>query len=124
MTVERGQTLSHYRLIEKIGEGGMGVVWKAEDTVLGRTVAIKVLPADHARDEKRRKMFFDEARLASSLSEAHIVQVHDFGREGDLDFIVMEYVEGVGDEAARQVSPEGVRGESPCPEPGVEPLKI
>lgn len=89
-----GKTLSHYRLVEKIGEGGMGVVWKAEDTVLGRTVAIKVLPADHARDEKRRKMFFDEARLASSLSEAHIVQVYDFGREGDLDFIVMEYIEG------------------------------
>ncbi|MCZ6616769.1 MAG: protein kinase [Gammaproteobacteria bacterium] len=94
MSVERGKTLSHYRLIEKIGEGGMGVVWKAEDTVLGRTVAIKVLPADHARDEKRRKMFFDEARLASSVSEAHIVQVHEFGHEGDLDFIVMEYVEG------------------------------
>ena len=94
MPAERGQTLSHYRLVEKIGEGGMGVVWKAEDTVLGRTVAVKVLPADHARDEKRRKMFFDEARLASSLSEAHIVQVHEFGREGDLDFIVMEYVEG------------------------------
>jgi tetratricopeptide (TPR) repeat protein/tRNA A-37 threonylcarbamoyl transferase component Bud32 len=94
MPVERNQTLSHYRLIEKIGEGGMGVVWKAEDTVLGRTVAIKVLPADHARDEKRRQMFFDEARLASSLSEAHIVQVHEFGHEGDLDFIVMEYVEG------------------------------
>ena len=94
MAVKTGLTLSHYRLIEKIGEGGMGVVWKAEDTVLGRTVAIKVLPSDHARDEKRRKMFFDEARLASSLSEAHIVQVYEFGREGDLDFIVMEYVEG------------------------------
>ncbi len=94
MAVEPGRMLSHYRLIEKIGEGGMGVVWKAEDNVLGRTVAIKVLPADHARDETRRKMFFDEARLASSLSEAHIVQVYEFGREGDLDFIVMEYVEG------------------------------
>ena len=94
MPIERGHTLSHYRLVEKIGEGGMGVVWKAEDSVLGRTVAIKVLPADHARDETRRKMFFDEARLASSLSEAHIVQVYEFGREGDLDFIVMEYVEG------------------------------
>jgi serine/threonine-protein kinase len=87
--LEPNRTLSHYRLIEKIGEGGMGVVWKAEDTVLGRTVAVKVLPADLARDEQRRKMFLDEARLASSVSEAHIVQVFEFGREGDLDFIVM-----------------------------------
>ena len=91
---QSGRTFSHYRLIEKIGEGGMGVVWKAEDTILGRTVAVKLLPADASRDERRRKMFLDEARLASSVSEAHIVQVFDFGREGDLDFIVMEYVEG------------------------------
>ncbi len=94
MPIESGQLLSHYRLLEKIGEGGMGVVWKAEDTILGRTVAIKVLPADLSRDEERRKMFLDEAKLASSVSEAHIVQVHEFGRAGDLDFIVMEYVSG------------------------------
>jgi serine/threonine-protein kinase len=72
----------------------MGVVWKAEDTVLGRTVAIKVLPADLALDEERGWMFLDEARLAASVSHAHIIQVHELGREGDLDFIVMEYVEG------------------------------
>jgi eukaryotic-like serine/threonine-protein kinase len=92
--VEPGQTLSHYRLLEKIGEGGMGVVWKAEDAILGRMVAIKVLPADVANDEGRRRMFLDEARLASSVSDAHIAQVHELGREGGLDFIVMEFVEG------------------------------
>ncbi len=94
MPAESGQMLSHYRLVEKIGEGGMGVVWKAEDSILGRTVAIKVLPADVSRDDERRKMFLEEARLASSVSEAHIVQVFEFGREGSLDFIVMEYVDG------------------------------
>jgi len=72
----------------------MGVVWKAEDRVLNRIVAIKVLPTDVSRDEKRRSMFFDEARLAGQVSSANIVQVYEFGREGDLDFIVMEYVEG------------------------------
>jgi serine/threonine protein kinase len=92
--MEPGRVLSHYHLLEKIGEGGMGVVWKAEDRVLGRTVAIKVLPADMSRDDARRSMFLDEARLASQVSNAHIVQVYEFGREGDLDFIVMEYVEG------------------------------
>lgn len=89
-----GRTLSHYRIVEKIGAGGMGVVWKAEDTVLHRIVAIKVLPADFALHEKRRKMFLDEARLAASLSHGNIVHVHELGHEDDLDFIVMEYVEG------------------------------
>jgi serine/threonine protein kinase/tetratricopeptide (TPR) repeat protein len=94
LSAESGQTLSHYRLVEKIGEGGMGVVWKAEDTALNRTVAIKVLPADQTFDEERRRMFLDEARLAASVSHGNIVQVHELGRDGDLDFIVMEYVEG------------------------------
>ncbi|MFQ5701980.1 MAG: protein kinase [Acidobacteriota bacterium] len=94
MNQDSGRTISHYRLVEKIGEGGMGVVWKAQDTVLGRTVAIKLLPAEANRDEERRNLFLQEARAASSLSDARIVQVHEFGREGDLDFIVMEYVEG------------------------------
>ncbi len=89
-----GQMLSHYRLVEKIGEGGMGVVWKAHDMVLNRSVAIKVLPPDVARDDARRQMFMDEARLASSVNDAHIVQVYELGREADLDFIAMEYVEG------------------------------
>ena len=94
MTARPVHVLSHYRLLEKIGEGGMGVVWKARDTVLNRMVAIKVLPADVSRDEKRRKMFLQEAQSASSISDASIVQVHEFGHEGDLDFIVMELVDG------------------------------
>ncbi len=72
----------------------MGVVWKAEDVILGRKVAVKILPADVSRDESRRTMFLEEARAASAASHAHVVQVYEFGHEGDLDFIVMEYVEG------------------------------
>jgi tetratricopeptide (TPR) repeat protein/predicted Ser/Thr protein kinase len=94
MSIEPGRTLSHYRLLEPIGAGGMGVVWKAEDTRLGRTVALKLLPADRARDEARRRMFLEEARLAATVIDARIVQVHELDREGDHDFIVMEYVEG------------------------------
>ena len=72
----------------------MGVVWKAEDLVLGRTVAVKLLPADMTLDEGRRRLFMDEARSASSLNDAHVAQVYELGREGDLDFIVMELVDG------------------------------
>jgi predicted Ser/Thr protein kinase/TolB-like protein len=94
MSVSPGQILSHYRLVEKIGEGGMGVVWRAEDTVLNRAVAIKVISADAAFDDGRRRMFLEEARLLSSVNDAHIVQIYELGREGSLDFIVMEHVEG------------------------------
>jgi serine/threonine protein kinase len=80
MTPESDQALSHYRLIEKIDSGGMGVVWKAQDMVLSRTVAIKVLPADVSMDENRRRMFLEEARPASPVSDARIAQVYDFGR--------------------------------------------
>ena len=94
MSVEPGQKLSHYRLVEKIGEGGMGVVWKADDTVLNRTVAIKVLPVDVSRDDARRQLFLKEAQLVGSISDGRIVQIHEFGQEAGLDFIVMELVEG------------------------------
>ncbi len=73
MPLQPGQMLSHYRLVEKIGEGGMGVVWKAEDTVLNRQVAIKVLPADVSRDDARRQLFLQEAQLAGSISDGRIV---------------------------------------------------
>lgn len=95
MTMSAGQRLSHYRLVEKIGEGGMGVVWKAHDLDLGREVAIKMLPPGATRDEARRRMFLDEARLAASVSDARIAQIYELGREGDVDFIVMEYVDGL-----------------------------
>lgn len=90
-----GQSLSHYRLVDQIGAGAMGVVWRAEDTKLGRTVAIKLLAPQLAVDPERRRMFVEEARLAASLSHAHVVQVHELGQEGPLDYIVMEYVEGM-----------------------------
>jgi len=89
-----GQLIAHYRLIAPLGEGGMGVVWKAQDVRLGRPVALKFLPTDVATDPERRKMFLEEARLASSLSDARIAQVYDLGREGGLDYIAMECVEG------------------------------
>ena len=72
----------------------MGVVWKADDTVLDRTVAIKVLLPDVSRDERRRQMFLEEAKNASATNDPHIVHVYEFGKQDDLDFIVMEYVNG------------------------------
>ena len=88
------RSLSHYRLLEQIGKGGMGVVWKAHDTVLDRIVAIKVLPASTFEFEGSDDRLLVEARRASSLNDPHIAQIHDFGRVGAVDFIVMEYVDG------------------------------
>ncbi|MDQ2976117.1 MAG: serine/threonine protein kinase, partial [Acidobacteriota bacterium] len=88
-----GQTVSHYRILEKIGEGGMGVVYMAEDTHLGRHVAIKFLSA--ADDHNYRARFLREARAVSSLSHPNIAIIHDYGETPDgLPFIVMEYIKG------------------------------
>ena len=89
-----GTTLAHYEVREKLGEGGMGVVYKAFDPRLKRFVALKVLPADVAKDETRKARLLREARSASALSHPHIVVVHDIATDGECDFIVMEYVEG------------------------------
>ena len=89
-----GQTYGHYRLIERIGEGGMGVVYRAHDQVLERDVALKLLPAGVVRDESTRKRFRQEALTLARLNHPNIETLHGFESAGDADFLVMEFVAG------------------------------
>ena len=89
-----GKTISHYKVLEKLGEGGMGVVYKAEDTKLDRTVALKFLPMRMLADPDAKRRFINEAKAASALDHANIATVFEIGEEDDLNFISMAYVDG------------------------------
>ncbi len=94
MTGTTISSISHYKILEKIGEGGMGVVYRARDTHLDRTVAIKVLRPETVGDPERKRRFVQEAKAASALNHPNIITIHDIDTAGGVDFIVMEYADG------------------------------
>lgn len=94
MTLETASRLGPYEIVSALGAGGMGEVYKAKDTRLDRTVAIKVLPSHLSDDAALRERFDREARAVSSLNHPHICTLYDIGREGGVDFLVMEFIEG------------------------------
>src|SRR4051812_2587989 len=89
-----GRTLGHYELLDKLGEGGMGVVYKARDQHLQRLLAVKLLRADKVADAARKRRFVQEAKAASALNHPNIVTIYDIAQDGGADFIVMEFIEG------------------------------
>src|SRR5258708_5084484 len=88
------ETLGHYKIEEKLGQGGMGGVYRAVDTRLGRPVAIKVRLGAAAADADRKARFFQEAKAASALNHPNIITIYDIGEAGGTDFIAMEFVPG------------------------------
>src|ERR1051326_8596054 len=94
MSLPPGTRLGPYEILAPAGAGGMGEVYKTRDTRLDRTVAIKILPSHLTSREDRRARFEREARAASSLNHPHICTLHDIGHQDDIDFLVMEWLEG------------------------------
>src|SRR3977135_2488583 len=94
MPFEPGTRLGPYEIIAPLGAGGMGEVYRARDTRLDRTVAIKVLTGALAADSESRRRFEHEARAIAALNDPHICTIHDVGRHGELDYLVLEYLEG------------------------------
>src|SRR5215204_2104605 len=90
-----GRPINHYRILSKIGSGGMGDVWLAEDTRLGRKVALKLLPAEVSSNADRLHRFRQEARATASLNHPNIAHIYEIGQSGETHFIAMEFVEGM-----------------------------
>src|ERR1700741_200106 len=94
MPFDPGTRVGPYEIVATLGKGGMGEVYRARDTRLDRTVAIKVLSGALVADAESRRRFEHEARAIAALTDPHICTIHDVGRQGDLDYLVLEYLEG------------------------------